>query len=333
MIALSIEAIAYALPDTTETNDQLALEHPLWRMEEVVKKTGVEKRYIADGNQTAADLAVQAAEKILSDLVAPGEIDGLIMVTQTPDYALPTTACIIQDRLGLRKDCMAFDINLGCSGYIYGLSVLSALMQSGLVNKGLLLCGDTYRKFIAPDDRVSRPIFSDGAAATVLSPGGEGRIGHFSFGSDGSGCQHLILPESGTRKIEATAVELAEGAVNERPPGQLYMDGSKVFMFTMNVVPKLVGRIVDDAGLSLDDIDCFVFHQASRLVLDNIQRKLMLPAVKVYSNLRLRGNTVSASIPIALKDAHDEGRIKRGDRILLAGFGVGLSWGGCVVIW
>ncbi len=322
MLNVAIEQIEYAIGTNCVTNQQLEKENPDWRMEEITKKTGVKQRFTVNKDETAADLAVAAAKNILEADKNKNEIDFVILVTSSPDYLLPTTACTIQDRLGLKKNCIAFDINLGCSGFVYGLSIAGSMIESGVAQKGLLLCGDTYSKHIHKHDRVCRPIFSDGAAATLLSKNNEKHLGPFELGTDGSGFNNLIIPGSGTREIQGNA-----------QANQLYMNGSKVFMFTMNTVPPLVRSIVDKAHLQMDDIDLFIFHQASRIVLENIERKLALPPEKVFSNLEMKGNTVSATIPIALKDAETQGRIKRGDTVALIGFGVGLSWGGCIIKW
>ncbi len=322
MLNATIESIEYVIGKNSITNEQLKLENPDWRLNDITKKTGVSIRFSSNKNETTADLAVNAASKILESSVDRNEIDFVVLVTSSPDYVLPTTACIIQNRLELNNNCIAFDINLGCSGFIYALSVVGSMISSGIAKKGLLLCGDTYTKYIHKNDRVCRPIFSDGAAAVLISKSNIQNIGPFEFGTDGSGFQNLIVPGSGARILQEN--ETAQ---------QLYMNGSKVFMFTMNIVPTLVRSLINKAYLKMEDIDLFVFHQASRIVLENIERKLALPPEKVFSNLETKGNTVSATIPIALKDAETQGRLKRGDTVALIGFGVGLSWGGCIMKW
>ena len=319
---VDIEMIEYYLPERVEDNDLLEEENPDWRMSDLVKKTGVLKRYISDKNQTSVDMAVIAAEKIFQNGVDRNEIDFVVLVTQSPDYLLPTSACLIQDKLNLKKECMAFDINLGCSGYIYGLSVCSSLIETGVAKKGLLICSETYTKFIDKSDRTCRPLFGDGAAATLLTACVNDKLGPFTFGTDGSGYDNLILRGSGAR------VENDSNAINN-----LFMEGAKVFMFTMDMVPKSVEGMLKKVDLSIDKIDLFVFHQASKLVIDNITRRLDLPEEKVFRNYQDIGNTVSASIPIALKDAEDKKVLKRGDKVMLTGFGVGFSWGSCLLEW
>ena len=319
---VDIETIEYYLPERVEDNDLLEKENPDWRMSDLVKKTGVLKRYISDKNQTSVDMAVIAAEKIFQNGVDRHEIDFVVLVTQSPDYLLPTSACLIQDKLNLKKECMAFDINLGCSGYIYGLSVCSSLIETGVAKKGLLICSETYTKFIDKSDRTCRPLFGDAAAATLLTACVNDKLGPFTFGTDGSGYDNLILRGSGAR------VENDSNAINN-----LFMEGAKVFMFTMDMVPKSVEGMLKKVDLSIDEIDLFVFHQASKLVIDNITRRLDLPEEKVFRNYQDIGNTVSASIPIALKDAEDKKVLKRGDKVMLTGFGVGFSWGSCLLEW
>ena len=219
---------------------------------------------------------------------------------------------------------MAFDINLGCSGFIYALSVVSSLIESGVAKKGLILCSDTYTKYIDKNDRTCRPLFSDGASATLLTGSGTNSIGPFVFGTDGGGYEKLIVREGGARSP----------VVNTGfPHGTLEMRGSDVFLFTLSSVPDCINELLDKSRLDIEDIDLFVFHQASKLVLENLVRIMSLDEDKVFSNLENVGNTVSASIPIALKDAETQGRLKSGDKIMLVGFGVGLSWGATLLTW
>lgn len=319
---VAIKSIEYYLPPKTEDGNTLKKENPDWRLEDIEKKTGVNIRYISAPEQTATDMAALAAEKILSSGVQKKEIEFLILITQSPDYALPTSACILQDRLGLDKSCMAFDVNLGCSGFIYGLAIAGALIEAGLVHKGFLLCSETYSKYIGKTDRTCRPLFSDAASAVLLSSSDHNDIGPFEMGTDGSGFDNLILPSSGTRVYNQQADEK-----------KLFMNGSEIFMFTMDMVPKCVNALLDKSGTRVEDIDLFIFHQASKLVMDSIIRRLNLPEEKVYVNYNQIGNTVSASIPIALSQALQEKRLKNNDQVMLVGFGVGYSWGGCLLRW
>lgn len=321
---LDIGSIEYVLPETIEDGRNLMEDNPEWRIADIEEKTGIQSRHIASESQTAVDLAQQAAKKMFAKRsLQPDEIDFLILVTQSADYALPTSACILQDRLSLKTSCIAFDVNLGCSGFIYGLAIAGGLIESNLAKKGLLICSDTYTKYIDDSDRTCRPIFSDGAACVLLKSSEHDCIGPFELGTDGSGENDLIVPMSGARRT-------SDQDFSER---QLFMNGSNVFMFTMKMVPECVTSLLEKAGKTIDEIDLFVFHQASKLVIDSIIRRLDIEIGKVYINYHHVGNTVSASIPIALDQAVAEKRLKKGDQVMMVGFGVGYSWGACLVNW
>ena len=291
-------------------------DNPDWRIKDIESKTGVLQRHIST-TETSVDMGFLAAEKILKKYDNADDIDLLIFVTQSPLYALPTSACVLQDKLGLKTTCMAFDVNLGCSGFVYALAMCSSLIETGVANQGLIVCSDTYTKYIRLNDRTCRPLFSDGAAATLVTPDILGSIGPFDLGTDGSGFDKLIVKPS--KESDTTICE------------KLYMNGSAVFMFTMNMVPKSINKLLKKEGITLNDVDVIVFHQASKLVLDNLIRRLDLPEEKVFVNYHKIGNTVSASIPIALKQASEDGKLKKGDTVMLSGFGVGLSWGSCLI--
>ena len=321
-----IAGIEYALPLRVEENSALQAENPDWDLEKIYQKTGVARRYLAAPEQTAADLCVEAAEKLFASGIARREeIGALLFCTQSPDYALPTTACVLQDRLGLSTRTLAFDFNLGCSGFVYGLAIASALIESGLAERVLLLCGETYTKYISPDDRTCRPIFSDGGSAALIERSDRPMIGPFDLGTDGSGSCNLMVPNSGARREP----DGGGRSVSDR----LKMDGPSVFMFTLAAVPQNVRDLLKKAEVSEEAVDLFVFHQASRVVLDSIAENLALPPGKMVRDLDQVGNTVSATIPIALGRAQQQGKLRPGQRLLLCGFGVGYSWGSCLVEW
>lgn len=327
-----ILAIEYALPEKILTNEELATLYKNWPAEKIFNKTGIRSRHVTTEDETAADLGVVAAEKLIAKNIVPKEeIDFILCVTQSPDYKLPTTACIIQDRLGLQKKCGAFDINLGCSGYIYGLAVAKGLVETGIANNVLLITAETYSKHINPLDKSTRTIFGDGAAATLIGHGGM-EIGCFDLGTDGSGKDFLIIPTGGARKTctPETAVE-KETDGNVRSEDNLFMSGADIFEFTIREVPAGVKRIMKKVGLKKDDIDLYVFHQANQFMLDYLVKLMKVDKEKFYMNFSDTGNTVSASIPIALKRAMEEGTVKPNQTILLSGFGVGLSWGSAVI--
>jgi 3-oxoacyl-[acyl-carrier-protein] synthase-3 len=318
---VKIAGVEYYLPEKIETGADLVRDIPDLRLSDTEAKTGILARRISKPSQTASDLGVIAAEKLLKYAIDRSKIDALIFVTQSPDYALPASSCIIQHRLGLSTSCMAFDVNQGCSGYIYGLSIGGALIHANISKNVLLICGDTYTKYINQNDRTCRPLFSDAASATLLTHSMGSELGPFDLGTNGSGAKNLIVEGSGSRRLP-----------NEKH-GSLFMNGSEVFMFTMSMVPKSINAVLDKAGIAIEDVDLFIFHQASKLVLDNIARHLKLPLNKIFTNYQNIGNTVSSSIPIALKDAINRGILKNGDTVLLMGFGVGYSWGGCLLKW
>ena len=321
---VNISGISYYLPEKVEGLNDLQHDNPDWDMRKILEKTGIRTRHIAASDQTASDLAYIAAEKLLSEIKPQYQIDLLILVTQSPDYLLPTSACILQNRLRLSQNCMAFDVNLGCSGFVTALSIAGGLIETGVVNTGLILCADTYSKYINKHDRACRPIFSDGAAAILVEKSALDCIGPFAFGTDGSGFEHLIVRQGGARETINPS--------DQRNP-TLAMNGSDVFLFTMRVVPACIHNLLDRTELSIDQIDLFIFHQASKLVIDNIIRLMSLDVDKVFVNHEFIGNTVSATIPIALKDAVANGRLNPGQTVLLIGFRVGLSWSGVLLRW
>ena len=327
-----ILSIEYALPEKVLTNEELAVLYKNWSAEKIYNKTGIRLRHITSEIETAADLGVAATEKLIAKNVVPKEeIDFVLCVTQSPDYKLPTTACTIQDRLGLSKTAGAFDINLGCSGYIYGLAVAKSLVETGIANNVLLITAESYSKHINPLDKSTRTIFGDGAAATLIGHGGM-EIGSFDLGTDGSGKDFLIIPTGAARKActQDTARE-KETDGNVRSEDNLYMSGADIFEFTIREVPSCVKRIMKKECLKKDAVDLYIFHQANKFMLDFLVKLMKLDKEKFYTNFADTGNTVSASIPIAFKRAMDEGVVKPKQTIVLCGFGVGLSWGSTVI--
>jgi 3-oxoacyl-[acyl-carrier-protein] synthase-3 len=335
---MQITHISYFLPEKTLTNDDLAIEYESnWNSKKIYKKIGIKSRHIAT-TETTSQLAVRAAEKLFSESGFPKEkIDFLLLCTQSPDYFLPTTACIVQDILGLPTSCGAFDFNLGCSGFVYGLAIAKGLIAGGMAKNVLLLTVETYTKYIHPKDKSVRTIFGDGAAATLVTheEGDPCKIGEFLFGTDGKGASNLIVPAGAMAmpRSDETAEERVDEQGNVRSLNNLYMNGPEIFNFTLDIVPDTVKSLLARAKLSMDDIDLFVFHQANKFMLDSLRDKIGIPEEKFYLDMEDKGNTVSATIPIAMKDALDEGRISRGDRLMLLGFGVGYSWAGCIVEW
>ena len=314
-----ISDIHYYLPPKLLSNKDLESDNPDWRMDDIEKKTGVKYRYICEDNQTSKDIAVLACEKLFKNSVKRSEIDFLIVVTESPEYIAPPMSCDLQNSLNLDTSVVSFDINLGCSGFVYGLMVADSILRANNYNKGILVCVDTYSKYISRNDRTCRPLFSDAASAALITSSKERTVGPFILGTDGSGYQDLIVKNSGTKKNTNIGRNL------------LHMNGSEVFMFTMRTVPKVVHNLLKKEKCNIEDIDLFVFHQASKLVIDNIKRLLKLSSEKVFENYHLVGNTVSSSIPIALSQAKDKNIIKKGSVVMVVGFGVGLSWGATLI--
>ncbi len=341
-----IRGIAAHLPEGRLDNKELVQVFPNWTEEKIKRKLGVVERPIAAADETAVDLGVRAAERLFeSGIVRRDEIDFLVLCTQSPDYFLPTSACVMQRRLDLPTTCGAFDINLGCSGYVYGLGVCKGLIESGLARKVLFIAAETYTKYINKEDRVTRPIFGDGAAATLLEAvdvpdtatndvfSGAPALGPFELGTDGSGAEMLIVPAGASRKPSSpeTAVPFADALGTFRSEDQLFMNGPGIFAFSIDVVPPLVKRFVEKAATRDLPIDAFVFHQANKFMLDRLRDLCEIDESVYFNNVETRGNTVSCSIPIAIIDAVRDGMLKPGDVALLVGFGVGLSWGAGLV--
>ena len=321
---ISINKLSYYLPELSETNSDLAKIHPDWNVELVAKKTGIHKRYKAGKDETALDLAVKASEILLNEYqIEESSIDCVILVTQSPEYVLPTTACILQQKLSLRKNILAFDINLGCSGFVNALAVATSMISSKLIKNCLLICTETYSKYIDENDRTNKMIFSDAAAACLVEYNEKknSACGGFEFGSDGSGCNNLIVRGRASRQLKNDENNF------------LHMNGASVLMFTMREVPKTIQKTLKKCNMSIEDIDLFVLHQASNLVINELISKLKVKPEKVFNNLSEIGNTVSCTIPIALKDAINQKKIVPGSKILIAGFGVGLSWGAAILKW
>jgi 3-oxoacyl-[acyl-carrier-protein] synthase-3 len=327
----ALKAIRTYLPSRKLTNEDLAREFGDWDVAKIYDKTGISVRSIAAPEQCASDLGVAAAELLFADGgIAREQIDFLLFCTQSPDHFLPASACIMQTRLGLPTSCGAIDFNQGCSGFVYGLALAKGLIESGTTENVLLITAETYSKYIHPRDRSVRTLFGDGAAAAWIGAveSDEERIGPFVLGTDGRGAHQLIVPAGATRMpaTAETAVEQQDASGNTRSARNLYMNGPEIFTFTLREVPSLVERLLSRAGLLLEDVDFYVFHQANRFMLEQLRRKLRIPPEKFCINLENYGNTVSATIPMALDLAMERGQIATGAAVMVVGFGVGYSW-------
>ena len=311
MYGSKILAIEYFLPKKKENNKIFKRNNPKVNIDRIKEKTGINNRFISGDNETVIDISVKAINKILKKF-PKNKIDFIILVSQTSNFRIPTSACIIQNRLDLRKNIIAFDINLGCSGFIYALRMASSLIESKQVNNGIIVCADTYTKHISKTNTACRPIFSDAAAATLVVKSKKNNIGPFELGADGSGADALLLSSE---------------------TNEIVMNGAKVLTFAMDVVPDNVEALLKRIKINRDKIDKFIFHQASKYILDNINRRLSLKKEKTFENYGKVGNTISASIPIALKDAYTKKKIFNNNKIVIAGYGVGLSWGSALLKW
>ena len=311
MHGTKILAIEYYLPNKKENNKDLKKFNPKLDINRIKEKTGINNRFISGEKESIIDISIKCSNKIFKKF-SKKKINFLILVTQTSPYRIPTTACILQDKLGLKKDLMAFDINLGCSGFIYALKIGSSLIETKQAKNGLIICADTYTKYISKNNITCRPIFSDAGAAILLSESSTNKIGPFELGTDGSGADALELPMN---------------------TNEIVMKGAKVLTFATNIVPNNVNLLLKKIKIDKNKIDKFIFHQASKYILDNINRILSIKKEKTFENYSKVGNTISASIPIALKDANSKNELKKNNLVIIAGYGVGLSWGSALIKW
>jgi 3-oxoacyl-[acyl-carrier-protein] synthase III len=329
-----ITHIDYYLPEKILTNAELHEGNPAWDMKLVAERAGVLERHIAADGETALDLAVRACQQLFTK--NPGlkeQAQAVIFCTQSEDYIMPPNSCLMHKHLALGENVFAFDINSACSGYVHGLALARGIIHSGLVNNVLLINADTYSKYIHPQDRSARVLFGDGAAASWIEGTKDRGIVDMVCATSGKDFDKFIIPAGGCRipRSAETARLVTNSSGNIRTDEHIHMDGLGVLGFVNSKVPPQVRAILEKNKLTTNDIDLFVFHQASKMVLDSLTRLLKLDPQKVFSNIAATGNTVSASIPIALKQAQEAGRIQPGDRVLISGFGVGLSWATAII--
>ena len=325
-----IQAISYYLPEKVLTSEAIAQKFPEWTAEKIASKVGISERHISAEDETASDMAVKAAEKLFAENnIDKSKVDFVLLCTQSPDYFLPSSSCIIQHRLGLPTSCGAFDFNLGCSGYEYGLAVAKGFIAGGIAKNVLLLTAETYTKYIHPEDKGNQTIFGDAATATLISTEGFAEIGEFELGTDGSGADTLMVKSGASRNPQKMNTVGEDEAGNPIWFDNLYMNGGAIFNFTSDAVPAMVEALLKKEQLTEDDIDLWVFHQANKYMINYLRKMMMIDKDKFYIFMEKVGNTVSNTIPIALCEAQKEGRLK--GNVLLAGFGVGLSWGATVI--
>ena len=341
-----INAISYHLPEQSITNEELITDfNTNWNKEkiklsaaELYKQCWVKKRYISRLDETAKDLGNAAANNLFKEWnINRNEIEYIIFVSDALEYKGPTTACIMQNDLGLSQNCGAIDVLHGCTGFIYGLSLAKALIESQQVNNVLLITADVPNRSIHPLDLDLRAIFSDAAAATLVSnkkinKGINAHITNFTFGTDGSGAKSLFVEHSATKEPASIKwLNQHKNTPTGLEAGRLRMNSSKIFLFALKKVPQLVKEILIKENLILSDINYFVLHQANGQMLNFIRKKLNIDEEKFIINIQEIGNTVSASIPIALCQMFKENKLKKGQQILISGFGIGLSWGGTIL--
>jgi 3-oxoacyl-[acyl-carrier-protein] synthase-3 len=329
-----LAGIASAVPRSISTVADVAAIFGQDEAQKISDSIGVQQRHVVSEEVCTSDLCEAAARQLLAELGwTTDSVDALIFVSQTPDYLLPATSCSLHWRLGLSKCCAAFDLNLGCSGYVYGLWVASQLMASGL-QRVLLLVGDTISRIVSPRDRSAAPLFGDAGTATALERGEANTPWVFELGTDGSGQEHLMVPAGGFRlpRTSATGMRTEREGGNIRSDEDLFMDGAEIFAFTLNVVPPLFKSVLAAANWTVDMTDGFVMHQANQFMLQHLAKRMKLPSEKVVVALGQFGNTSSASIPLALTHSLAARLRESSMRLLLAGFGVGLSWGAVALI-
>ncbi len=328
--------ISYYLPEQHLTNEDLSRDFPEWSVHKIMDKVGIADRRISADDEFVSDLATKAAQQLFDEYnIAPESIDYLLLCTQSPDYFLPTTACLVHKRLNLRPSAGAIDFNQGCSGFIYGLSLAKGLIASGDVNNVLLITAETYSKFLHPKDKSNRSIFGDAAAATLItsrSGNGNAEIKKIVLGTDGEGAPNLIVKNGAAKTPRNSDADLREDENgNSYNDNYLFMNGSEIFNFTLGAVPPLVEETLKKNDLKQDDVNLFIFHQANRFMLEYLRKKIKIAPEKFFIWMEQCGNTVSSTIPIALKHAKAEKAMNKNDNLLLAGFGVGYSWGAAVI--
>jgi len=333
----TIKGIEYHLPERVVENKQLQADHPDWDLAAVAAKTGVLSRHVAGEGEFASDLGYEAARKVFSSTgTRPEDIDALLFCTQSADYIMPPNATLLHARLGLPKSVAAFDFTLACSGFVYGAAMAHSFIDALDYRRVLLVTADTYSRYLHHDDRSASTLFGDAGAAVLFERStSESRILDILLGTDGAGGEKFIVRAGGLRvpRSPSTAQPKRDIAGNVHSDDKICMDGPAVLNFTKTIIPSNVKAILDRNQLSVRDLRLVLFHQASRLALDRLAESLQIPSDRTFSNLASLGNTVSASLPILIKDADRAGRLKSGDLVLFVGFGVGFSFGSCLMRW
>ncbi len=338
MRVAAIQALEHHLPERRLKNDELAKLYPDWSAQKIFDKTGIRERRVVAPDEFASDLGAAAAEKLFARTgIDRATVDLLVYCTQSPDYFLPTTACILQERLGLPTTTAAFDYNLGCSAFPYGLAMIRGLIETGAASTALLVMAETYSRFIHPMDRSVRTLFGDAASAVLVTATEREAptLGPFVLGTDGKGANNLIVKRGGIRQPIGTEplVETTDNSGNVRTEANLYMNGPAILEFTIRRIPAVFKELLARAEVTLSDVRWVVMHQANEYMLRYLQKKIGIPDEKFAVHLEHCGNTVSSTIPIVLQHLVKEGQVKRDDLLLTLGFGVGYSWGANLIRW
>jgi len=316
---VGITGIGVHVPDRVFTNDDLA-QFVDTSDEWIVERTGIHERRFADEDEALTDIARPAAVKALAQAGAdPASIDLIIVATVTPDMMFPTSSALLADSLGM-PDAAAYDLLAGCTGFMYALAQAYGMLASGLATRALVVGGDVLSKILDWSDRSTLVLFGDGAGAVVMEQVDEGGFLGFELGADGGGGEHLWLPGSGSRRFED-----ADRLVK--------MNGREVFKFATRVLVSSAEKLLEECGCTVADVDVYVPHQANRRIIDHAARKLGIPEEKVVINVDRYGNTSSGSIPLALADAAEDGRLREGELVLMTGMGAGLTWGSALLEW
>lgn len=333
MTGTKVGAITVYLPERRLTNADLDAEYADWSCAKLAKKVGIDERRVAAPGETALDMAVKASEKLFRETgFDRSQIDFVMLCTQCPEYPLPTTACLLQHRLGIPITCGALDYNLGCSGYVYGLALAHGMVSSGIVKNLLLVTSDTYTRYLHPRDRNNRTIFGDAATACLVQASDENMVGKFVFGTNGGGGPNLIVKNGGARTPYDPSVPCrvsSTGSVSN--DNYLYMNGPEIFNYVMEHIPVLFTDVLKANALNIGDIAYAIFHQANTHILKYLRNMLEIPPDKFFIDMTKVGNTVSSSVPMALRSLIDDGKVKSGDKVALIGYGVGYSWGGTIL--
>jgi 3-oxoacyl-[acyl-carrier-protein] synthase-3 len=332
----AIIGVEYTLGSESLSQETLEARFGAPAMDKVLKASGIRNRRVAPEGVCGSDMALDSAQRLLERTgFDRSRIDLLIFCSQSPDYLLPTTACILQNKLGLEKSCAAFDINLGCSQYVYALGVAHSMISSGLATTALVLTGDTMSHTLHPMDRSVVPLLADAGSATLVQATESAGFLGFDFGTDGSGAKYLMIPGGGAREPYSpeTFVANIDEEGNTRSRGNLHMNGLVIFQFAIRIAPETVRKLLAKLSLQMEDIDLFLFHQANRFMIDYIVRKLKIPPDKTHFHLDEIGNTSGTSMPVVLAEAIRAGKVRPGSLVMMVVFGVGLSWAGTVIRW